>query len=167
MVSGALVEDEVLGRLAISHRETDGHYTNTFTGADDAIDYLEDTSLRGRMIWNVSDDLKLDFRGGYSEVKGGAINFNATFAVPLFSDILPGNSPTYFQDVNDADFVFTANVPGENEQETLDLSVKADWNLGFADLVASVSYNDLDEYLLSDGTSASFYGYEVTPALYK
>ena len=55
-------------------------------------------------------------------------------------------------------------MPGENEQETLDLAVKMDWDLGFADLVASLAYNDLEEYLLSDGTSATFYGYELTPA---
>lgn len=35
---------------------------------------------------------------------------------------------------------------------------------GFADMTASFSYNDLEEYLLSDGTAATFYGYEVTPA---
>ena len=32
------------------------------------------------------------------------------------------------------------------------------------DLVASFAYTDLEEYLLSDGTSATFYGYELTPA---
>jgi iron complex outermembrane receptor protein len=60
-------------------------------------------------------------------------------------------------------FRYAFNVPGENEQETMDFSVKMDWDLGFADLVASVAYNDLEEYLLSDGTSATFYGYELTP----
>jgi iron complex outermembrane receptor protein len=60
-------------------------------------------------------------------------------------------------------FRYTFNTPGENEQETLDLSVKMDWDLGFADLVAYLAYNDLEEYLLSDGTSATFFGYEFTP----
>lgn len=164
MVSGPLVEDVLLGRLSVSTRETDGFYKNDFTGANDAVDFLEDQSIRGRLIWNVNDDLSLDFRAAYSEVKGGAINFNATFAVPQFSAILPGNSPAYTQDPNDADFKFAFNTPGENEQQTMELAVKADWDLGFANLIASASYNDLEEYLLSDGTSASFYGYEITPA---
>ena len=164
MVSGPIIGDTLMGRLAVSTRQTDGHYKNSFTGEDDAVDYLEDNSVRGRMIWNVSDDLSFDFRGGYSEVEGGAINFNAAFAVPNFSNVLPGGSPKYFLDVNDMDFKFTFNTPGENEQETLDLAVKMDWNLGFADLVASVAYNNLEEYLLSDGTSASFFGYTLTPA---
>ena len=150
MVSGPIIENKLAGRLAISTRETDGFYANTFTGRDDSVDFLEDTSVRGRAIWTVSDDLEIDFRGGYSEVSGGAINFNAAFAIPLFVDVL-GNE-AYFADPNDLDFNFTNNVPGENEQETFDFSIKADWSLGFADLVASVAYSDLEEYLLSDGT---------------
>jgi len=164
MFSGPIIEDVLLARVAFSTRETDGFYKNEFTGEDDSVDYLEDDSIRGRAIWNVSDDLTLDFRAGYSKVKGGAINFNATFAVPQFINVLPGGSPTYFQDVNDADFVFGFNVPGENEQETTDFAIKADWSLGFADLIASASYNNLEEYLLSDGTAASFYGYGATPS---
>jgi iron complex outermembrane recepter protein len=162
MVSGPLVEDKLLGRFAISTRETDGHYENVFTGEDDAVDYLDDTSARARLIWNASEDLSFDFRAGYSEVEGGAINFNAAFAIPAFEQAFGG--PAFFQDVNEMDFRYTFNTPGENEQETLDLSAKMDWDLGFADLVASIAYNDLEEYLLSDGTSATFYGYELTPA---
>jgi iron complex outermembrane receptor protein len=162
MISGPIIEDKLLGRLAISTSQTDGFYENIFTEQDDVVDYLEDTSLRGRLIWNVNDDLRLDFRGGYSEVSAGAINFNATFAIPQFEAVF--GAPNYFQDPNTADFRFIFNTPGENEQETLDLALKADWALGFADLVASVAYNDLEEYLLSDGTAATFYGYELTPA---
>ena len=162
MVSGPIVEDKLLGRLAISTRQTDGFYKNIYTGQSDTVDFLEDTSARARLIWNVSEDLSFDFRGGYSEVEAGAINFNAAFAIPKFGADFGGGN--YYQDVNDMDFRYTFNTPGENEQETLDLAVKMDWDLGFADLVASVAYNDLEEYLLSDGTSATFYGYELTPA---
>lgn len=162
MLSGPLIEDKLLGRIAISTRDTDGFYKNIYTGKSDAVDYLEDTSARARLIWNVSEDMSLDFRAGYSEVEGGAINFNAAFAIPQFVDAFGAES--YFQDVNTMPFRYTFNTPGENEQETLDLAVKMDWNLGFADLVASLAYSNLDEYLLSDGTSATFYGYELTPA---
>lgn len=161
-ISGPLVEDTLFARLAFSSRRDDGSYSNSLTGRDGVVDFVEDDSMRGRMIWNVNEDLTLDFRAGYSEVKGGAINFNAVFAIPQFEAAF--GSPQFFADVNDLDFNFTFNVPGENEQETRDFAIKADWDLGVADMVASVAYSDLDEYLLSDGTSATFYGYEVTPA---
>ncbi|MEQ9465096.1 MAG: TonB-dependent receptor [Haliea sp.] len=161
-ISGPLVEDVLFGRVAFNSRRDDGSFSNSFTGRDGVVDFIEDDSVRGRMVWNVNEDLTLDFRAGYSEVKGGAINFNAVFAIPQFEAAF--GSPQFFADPNDLDFNFTFNVPGENEQETRDFAIKADWDLGVADLVASVAYSDLDEYLLSDGTSATFYGYELTPA---
>jgi iron complex outermembrane receptor protein len=112
------------------------------------------------MIWEVSDSFTLDFRGAAKRAEGGAINFNAVFAIPLFADFL--QSPAFFQDVNEQEFVFGFNVPGENEQDTNEFSVKADWAFDGFDLMAIAAYNDLDEYLLSDGTSATFYGYTFT-----
>jgi iron complex outermembrane receptor protein len=160
IVSGGLSEN-VRGRFTASYNSTDGHYENTFTGEDDVVDFLEDTTIRGRLMWDVSEDLTLDMRAGMSKVEGGAINFNAVFALPSFVNAF--NQPAYNADVNDHDFTFAFNVPGENEQDSLELSLKADWDLDGYDVTAVLSYNDLEEYLLSDGTSASFYGYEITP----
>lgn len=160
VVNGA-ISDNANGRLVVSTSETDGFYENVFLQRDDAVDFLEDTSVKGRIVWDVSDDFKLDIRAGYSEVQGGAINFNAVFALPTFEGVF--QQPNYFADVNDHDFIFAFNVPGENEQETTELSIKADWDLDGFDVTAVFAYNDLEEYLLSDGTSASFYGYELTP----
>ena len=160
-VASGPVSDDMAGRIAISTRETDGFYRNSFAGGKGTVDYLEDTSARGRLVWDVSDDLELDFRAGYTDVSGGAINFNAAFAIPAFEAAF--GSPAFFADPNDLDFNFTFNVPGENEQTTTDFSVKADYAMDGMDLVASFAYTDLEEYLLSDGTSATFYGYELTP----
>ncbi len=161
-VSGPIVEDSVYGRFSFSNRETDGFYKNAFTGEDDAVDFLKDQSYRGRVIWDISDTTSLDIRAGYSKAEGGAINFNAAFAIPTFVGAL--GSAAFAADVNDTDFVFAFNVPGENEQETMDLAIKLDTDVGFADMTASFAYNDLEEYLLSDGTAATFGGYAATPA---
>ncbi len=159
VVSGG-ISDDMRGRLVLSTSQTDGHYSNAFTGADDSVDYLEDSSLKGRLIWDLNDALTVDMRAGYSDVKGGAINFNAVFALPTFEGIFA--QPNFFADVNDHDFIFAFNVPGENKQETTELSIKADLDLDGFDVTTVLAYNDLEEYLLSDGTSASFYGYELT-----
>jgi len=159
LISGP-IGDDLAGSLTAYTRSTDGHYTNVYTGADDVVDFLEDTGVRGRLIWNVSDDFSLDFRAATKSVEGGAINFNAVFAIPLFAQAF---GPTFFADVNAHDFIFAFNVPGENEQDTNEVSVKADWGFDAFDLTAIAAWNDLDEYLLSDGTSATFFGYELTP----
>lgn len=159
-VSGGLSEN-VRASLSASHRNADGHFTNVFTGASDSVDYLEDTTIRARAIYTPNDNLKIDARIGHSKVEGGAINFNAGFAIPDFAAFF--QAPNFDQNVNDIDFRYVFNVPGENEQETTDFALKADWGAGDLDVTAIVSYNELDEYLLSDGTSATFYGYELTP----
>lgn len=160
VLSGPL-SDNVRARVIGHYSSTDGHYTNVFTGRDDTVDYLEDTGIKGTLVWDVADDLKLDFRAAMSDVSGGAINFNAVFALPSFVGAF--NQPNYNLNVNDHEFIFAFNVPGENEQKTSEFSVKADWDNDGVDVTAVLAYNKLEEYLLSDGTSASFYGYEVTP----
>jgi len=160
-VSGAM-SDSFRGTLTGAYREQDGFYENVFVGRDDVVDYLEDTTIRARGIWEPSDTFSMDFRAGASQVDGGAINFNAAFAIPAFEANF--GSPTFFADVNDVGFIYAFNVPGENEQDTFDASIKADWLWGDVDVTALASFSDLEEYLLSDGTSATFYGYELTGA---
>jgi len=152
--------DSARGSLAASFREFDGVYSNIYENAGSGVDYLEDTTLRARLIIEPNDRLTWDLRAGYSEVEGGAINFNAVFAIPAFNLI----GSNFFADVNDHDFTFAFNVPGENKQETTEFAVKGDYETDNGDWTFIASFNDLEEYLLSDGTSASFYGYLFTPA---
>ena len=160
LISGPLAEN-VTGRLTASFNTTDGFYENTFTGANDSVDYFEDKNIRGRIFWYVDDALTLDFRGAMSKVEGGALNFNASFALPSFETAF--NQPAFAENVNEHDFIFASNVPGINKQETQELSIKADWDLDGIYATAVFAYNNLEETLISDGTSASFYGYEITP----
>jgi len=48
------------------------------------------------LVWDASGDLSFDLKAGYSEVSGGAINFNAAFAIPTFVSIF--GSPTFNPD---------------------------------------------------------------------
>ena len=150
------------GSIVGSYRNFDGFYENIFLGTDDSVDYLEDTTVRGRLIFEPNETFKMDLRAGMSEVEGGAINFNAVFAIPAFEFAF--GSPSFNADVNDHSFTYAFNVPGINEQETSDFALKADWDNGGIAVTAIATYNDLDESLISDGTSATFYGYELTPA---
>ena len=157
MISGPLAEDKLFGRLAVNYRETDGQYENDFTGADDAVNFHEETGARGRLIWQASERLTLDAQLALRDVEGGAINFNAVFALPIAADFV-GN-PDLYKDVNDHDFRFVFNVPGENEQENTFFSLKSDYEFDGMTFTGILAYDDMEEYLLSDGTSAAFGGY--------
>ncbi len=159
MVSGPLIADQLYGRLTMFYGESDGQFKNKFTGENDKVNYWEETAVRGRVIWEPSDRLTVDMIGSYREVKGGAINFNAVFALPGAADFL-GN-PDLYGDVNDHNFEYIFNVPGENEQDTNFFSIKTDYEMDFATLTVTAAYDDLKEHLISDGTSAAFGGYSL------
>ncbi len=146
--------DNAQGSLSIMSRDDDGQFKNEFSGKDDVIDFVEEINARGRIIWDVTDNLTLDAVLSMRDVEAGAINFNAVFALQdaatLFGD------PALYKDVNDHDFSFYFNVPGENEQENTFFSLKADYEMEKGTVTAVFSYDKLDEYLLSDGTSAAF-----------
>ena len=159
MVSGPLIADQLYGRLTMFYGESDGQFKNKFTGENDKVNYWEETAVRGRVIWEPSDRLSVDLIGSYREVKGGAINFNAVFALPGAADFL-GN-PDLYGDVNDHNFQYIFNVPGENEQDNSFFSLKTDYEMDFATLTVTAAYDDLKEHLRSDGTSAAFGGYSL------
>lgn len=106
------------------------------------------------MIWEPSDRLEIDTTVSYREVDAGAINFNAVFALPEAAANF--GDPALYPDVNDHDFRFEFNVPGQNEQENTFVSIKADYDMEWATLTTSLTYDDLEEFLISDGTSAAF-----------
>ncbi len=154
MVSGPLIDDQLFGRLTMFYGESDGQFDNDFTGDSDKVNYSEETAARGRLIWEPTDRLTLDAIASYRQVKGGAINFNAVFALPVAADAL-GN-PDLYGDVNDHNFKYIFNVPGENKQDDTFFSLKSDYDMGFATLTATAAYDNMKEHLISDGTSAAF-----------
>lgn len=157
-LSGPIVADSLAGRLSFSYRESDGADKNAFTGEDDVVQNFEDTSVRGRLVWNASEKLTVDTQLSYSEVDSGAINFNAVFALDGAAEFT-GN-PALYKDVNDTEFKYVFNVPPENEQESSFFSVKADYALDSGALITGIfAYDDLEESLISDGTVAAFGGY--------
>ncbi|WP_200821283.1 TonB-dependent receptor [Oceanicoccus sp. KOV_DT_Chl] len=163
-VSGPIV-DGLKGSFSFSNRDDEGEYKNEFTGKDGSVDFLEEQNFRARLIWDVSDRVSIDATAGYREVEAGAINFNAVFALPTAAANF--GDPNLYKDVNDHDFRFEFNVPGENEQENTFFSVKADVDMDWATLTTVVAYDNLEEYLLSDGTSAAFglYSFDLSAAV--
>jgi len=162
--SGPL-SDTARASLSYSHREDEGQFKNDFRNKSDVVDFLEEDNIRGRLIWDVTEKLSLDIIASYREVDAGAINFNAVFALPDAATNF--GDPTLYKDVNDHEFRFRTNVPGENEQENTLFSLKADYQLDGATVTAVFAYDTLDEHLLSDGTSAAFglYSYDFGAAM--
>jgi len=162
MVSGPIIKDQLYGRIAFSYRDTDGQFDNKFTGEDDTGNNLEEKNVRGRMIWEPTEQLTLDATASYRDVEAGAINFNAVFALP--SAAAGFGVPELAEDANDHNFRYINNITGENNQENTFFSLKADYELSFGTLTLIGAYDDLEEDLFSDGTSGAFQIYSAVPS---
>ena len=158
-VSGPLA-DNLFARIGAYTYRTDGFYTNRYLDTKN-VDNLTETGGEARLIWRMSDKNSLDFKARYSKVEAAAISFNAAFAFPNLAGYF-GN-PDLNQNVNNHPFDYINNIRPENQQRNINLSVKGDFDVGFATLTGVLSHNDQDNYLLADGTSGAFNIYAAEP----
>jgi iron complex outermembrane receptor protein len=156
---GGPLGESLRGSLAAYTRHTDGQWKNLKNDCDDCVDKFEETGVSGRLLFELAGG-ELDFKAKYSQLESGAINFNAAIAL---ADIAPFFGDAFYEDPNQHDFRYINNVDPENEQENVNLSLKGDWDVGFATLTSYLAYNDQTNYFLTDGTSDAFLLYAVDP----
>jgi len=160
---GGPVNDQLRWSINADYRQSDGFYRNEFLGRSDVVDYFEGWNVGGRLIWEPSDRLTVDAKFRYGEVDAASITFNSVFHLPGLVDLLeqgfgfPADfAATAYQNVNTHQFQFNPNIIPFNEQEALELSLKVDYDLGFATLTSWALYSAIDNELGADGTSAAF-----------
>jgi iron complex outermembrane recepter protein len=131
-ISGALVPDRVLFRVAGNYARSDGLIRNTFQDTDS--DYIDfDRSLRGDLLFIVSDTVKLDLIAEYRGFRAGT-----TFFAPVFS----GN-PNDFVDPQ-------GNFPNVDNGYSSFLDGKLEADLGFATFTSVSGYARIKEHQISD-----------------
>lgn len=141
-VSGALVPDLLLFRLAGDYRKFDGVFNNVTLNRK--VDFVEDINLRGRLLFTPTDRLTVDLRGARGDLKGGA-----SWYIPL-PDGQPNNTSIPIQN----DFL------GRSPRKVTDASLKVDYAFGPFTLSSISAFNntriDLSEDL--DWTPKSILG---------
>lgn len=142
-VSGPVIEDKVLFRLAGSYKEDNGRITNTFR--DEKSDYVDhDYSVRGKVKVLASDRLTLDFRGSYQDFDAGGLYDSAIFT--------PNASNQIVQPRQD--------VIGNTFGNIKELTFKFDYEMDFATLTGITGYTDVKEYNRGD---LDFTNLEINP----
>ena len=150
--------DGVSASLGAFYRKTDGFFENSYLNCKDCTDYYKEYGATPRVVFNLGGGT-IDIKGKYSKITAGAINFNASFALPAFAAL----NPDFFQDVNDHKFDYINNIVPDNVQENKQVSIKGDWKLeNIGTLTAWAAYNDQTNYFLTDGTSGAFGVYART-----
>ncbi len=144
------------------YRKTDGFYRNNgpIPAAQGAtIDQFEGYNINARLMSDVTDRLSIDAKGRIGHNRSGSINYNVVFALPNFAAI----NPAFYNDVNQQPYQFTSNDPSDGHQTTKEGSLKADWDLGAAKLVAWGLYSDVKQDLIADAAVAAFGFFNATP----
>ncbi|MFK7843190.1 MAG: TonB-dependent receptor [Sphingorhabdus sp.] len=143
-VSGPIIEDKILFRVAGSYYETDGIIQNEFLNDD--VDFVDhDIAIRGKLKILPTDNLSIDLRASYTDVRAGSsydtiVNNTAnTGAVPLFRAGGPNQV-----------FAPTSDFRGFTDATVLDLSAKVDLELPFATATYILGFTDLREDYRAD-----------------
>jgi len=137
-LSGAFVEDKLLYRLGVYQRDNDG-LIETTDGHE--VDFEEQLTWRGRLIYKPADTLTMDFRASYSDITAGA----------AAQDILTS--------INDIDEFDTSRTPGprrgilgEEDRTFEEFSLKVDWDTDFATLTSITGYQDIAQSLFGSAS---------------
>ena len=133
-ISGSL-SDDFLYRLTASKKDFDGLIDNVYL--DEKVDFQEDTNLRGRFIWNISDSFTADLRLAQGKTEGGAMNY---VYQPLFG----------INDADDTSVSIEANNLGYNERDIQSLALKLDWQLDDLTVSFITASDSLEEIVGGD-----------------
>lgn len=130
-------------------------YPNQAPGIGASVDDNERFNINGRLLFTPSSDTEIDVKARYSKLKGAAIGFNAIFQLPGLAAAF--NAPVFDIDANDHQFVFARNINPENNQRSVEASIRLAQTLTDSiKLTGYVSYSDTKNDFFADGTSGTF-----------
>lgn len=152
VISGPIVPDQLLFRLAGSFASRDGYFDNIYLGKQ--ADPYQDVTVRGLLKWMPTDDLTADLRLNYSHTNGSSLNYQ--FQSTLFDPQQPcfadpnnpfGGPPP---DPNHVTHYFCANNRGRDQRDLREVTAKVDYKIRGAVLTGIFSYNTVKEYTAGD-----------------
>lgn len=138
-VSGPLLDDRLLGRLAFSYRDRDGYVTNLNTGTEH-MDHNR-TAVRGKLLFKASDNLDILFTVDYNDtdpdagLQGEYVSGLPVLATPGFLPP-PETTPSRFNEFYNTDSWL--------DREIFTYSIRADWGFENAELTFISAYSKVD-----------------------
>ncbi len=128
-VSGPIA-DKLKFRLSGSWRDTQGYIPNTFLGRD--ADPVKDFSIRGKLLWEPTDNLSVDLRGFVSLLKSQAFYYNIV------------------NEVNNVSLPVRVNNAGIDNRDIYNVSLKIDYKADWGLIRSMTSYDKVSEILTGD-----------------
>jgi iron complex outermembrane receptor protein len=148
-LSGPLIENSILGRLAVKTVERGGFGRNVVTGHE--IDDTSTRSVRGQLRVVPSESVSVLLRAEYFEAEDN--NYGYHFISPYFDDAgvtLPPFGPLLGGVVPDNPRDVANNADPGNERDTLTLSTEIDASWGAMRLTSLTGYQESSFLMQSD-----------------
>ncbi|MEM1263785.1 MAG: TonB-dependent receptor [Pseudomonadota bacterium] len=146
---GALVEDRWFGQISANYIDREGYLDNITRG--EKADRFEDTTVRGRLIFEPGDSFSADLRASVQAHKGRGIGFQFQ-GINIGPDNITATgfgTDTGPVDANNVLPVRDNNVDF-GERDMIDLAAKLEWQIGPGTLVSTTSWTDIEEWSDSD-----------------
>ncbi|MXO87859.1 TonB-dependent receptor [Altererythrobacter aestuarii] len=117
-------------RLSGAFQDTDGYIPNTYLGEE--ADPVQNLSLRGRLMFDLNDNIELDLRASMDQLRTQALYFNIV------------------NDVNDTSLPVQVNNAGQNDRDIYNISAKLTFEGDGFTVTSITSYDWLEEILTGD-----------------
>ena len=137
------ISDKVKYRLSASSVDIDGYLDNTFL--NEKADPYKDMSLRGRLLFEPTNNLSIDMRASVSKLETQGFYYNIVPNIAGFNWNGPGDG-----DANDTSLPIRVNNPGINERDMTSFSMKIDYEMDAGTLTATSSFDQLEEINTGD-----------------
>lgn len=160
---GPLVKDRWFGQISANYLDRDGYLDNITRGEE--ADRFQDLTMRGRLIFEPSEEVSVDFRAAVSSHKGRGIGFQYQ-AVDIDPDGITAigfGTDTGPIDANNVLPVRDNNVD-TGERDMLDFSLKVDWETDAGTFVSTSSFTDIEEW--GDSDQFPYTNARSSPALF-
>jgi iron complex outermembrane receptor protein len=165
-LSGALVPDVLMGRVALSLKDAEGWRENITLGRK--ADSYADRSFRGRLLWRPAPSVSGDLRVSYSNTESLQSQFvsnapNFVMAPPIgalpglaatnggrnngTAPIIPGlpaSIAALVGNPNNTSIQIQGNIPGVDERKVTTVSGKIDWQTRIGEVTSVTSFDKLD-----------------------
>jgi len=162
VVSGPIIEDQLFFRVGFNYVNRDGYFQNVFLGQKE--DPFHDENFQGLLKWTPTSKFTADLRISRSATNSGAVDYHLEAAnapsnltsAGLWNGTFNGNPP----DANYVNDQFNSYYRGSDHRDIDEISLKLDYDLGFADLRSITGWNQLTDWLGGMG-----YPYENTTSI--
>jgi outer membrane receptor protein involved in Fe transport len=146
------LSDTVATRWALSYGKGDGYLDNLTTGEE--IEDLDRFTIRGQLLWEPSDRIRVRLQGDYSELDEKCCvpprNQNDVRTGPINGPLAASIGSTIVDPADLDGLVVANNVDPQLDVEDFGLSAEIEWEIGNLTLTSVTAYRDYEDENFKD-----------------